>query len=217
MKNQKHTFSFLFHHKSLRGVMAAMIVLLGWTAFHSGGEGTSSVDFRLHITRSNDDLVLTWSVSDVVLQTSQTLSGDWVDLPEATSPHTVAGNLDKSFFRLRKVSTISGVEPAFLPTSGGTIYVRGVNFDANSTVSLNGVPAGSVTFVDSTLLLVNVAALSAGHYDVAVVNGEFGPAGFTLAKALTVESTPLASLEVPPGMAEGRTATGEINLTHVDL
>ncbi len=217
MKNQKHTFSFMFHHKKLRGVMAAMIVLLGWTAFHSGGEGTTSNDFSLHITRSNDDLVLTWSVPDVVLQTSQTLNGDWVDLPEATSPHTVAGNLDKSFFRLKKVSTISGVEPAFLATSGGTLYVRGVNFDANSTVSLNGVPAGSVTFVDSTLLLVNVAALGSGHYDVAVVNGASGPAGFTLSKGLTVESTPLASLEVPPGMAEGRTATGEINLTQVDL
>jgi YD repeat-containing protein len=109
------------------------------------------------------------------------------------------------------------VEPAFLPTSGGTLYVRGVNFDANSTVTLNGMPAASVTFFDSSLLMVNVAAQSAGHYDVAVVNGTSGPAGSTLSKGLTVESTPLASLEVPPGMAEGRTATGEINLTYVDL
>jgi YD repeat-containing protein len=210
-------FSSLFIRENWRGVIAATIALSGMSAFHGRGEDATGNDFKLNISQSGNNHDLTWNVPHVVLQTSQTLSGDWVDLPEATSPHTVAGNLDKSFFRLRKVSTISGVEPAFLPTSGGTLYVRGVNFEANSTVTLNGVPAASVTFVDSTLLLVNVAALGAGHYDVAVVNGTSGPAGSTLSKGLTVESTPLASLEVPPGMSEGRTATGEINLTHVDL
>jgi YD repeat-containing protein len=217
LKVKTRIFSSLFIRENWRGVITAMIALSGMAAFHSWGEDATGNDFKLNISQSGNNHDLTWNVPDVVLQTSQTLSGDWVDLPEATSPHTVAGNLDKSFFRLRKVSTISGVEPAFLPTSGGTLYVRGVNFDANSTVTLNGMPAASVTFVDSSLLMVNVAALSAGHYDVAVVNGASGPAGSTLSKGLTVESTPLASLEVPPGMAEGRTATGEINLTHVDL
>jgi YD repeat-containing protein len=217
MKTSKHESQRLFHHRKLKGVIAAGTVLLGLATFQSWGEGSGGTDFNLSISRSGNHYDLTWNFPDVVLQNSQTLNGDWVDLPEATSPHTVAGNLDKSFFRLRKVSTISGVEPAFLPTTGGTLYVRGVNFDANSTVTINGVPATSVTFVDSSLLMVNVAALGAGHYDVAVVNGAAGPAGFTLAKGLTVESTPLASLEVPPGMAEGRTASGEINLTHVDL
>lgn len=194
-----------------------MILLSGIAAFLGRGEEALTQDFRLSISRSDNDLVLTWSAPDVVLQTSHTLNGDWLDLPEASSPHRIAGNLDKSFFRLRKVATIRGVEPAILPTTGGTLYVRGVNFDANSTVTLNGLPAGQVTYVDPTLLLVNVPTLTAGHYDLAVSNGAYGAAGFSLPKGLTVESAPLASLEVPPGMAEGLTATGEINLTHVDL
>jgi YD repeat-containing protein len=217
LKVKTRIFSSLFIRENWRSVIAATIALSGMAAFHSWGEDAVSNDFQLNISPSGNAYHLTWSVPDVLLQTSQTLNGDWLDLPEATSPHAVEGNLDKSFFRLRKISVISGLEPAFLPTSGGTLYVRGVNFDSNSTVALNGVPASSVTFIDSTLLLVNVASLGAGHYDVAVGNGASGPAGFTLSKGLTVENTPLASLEVPPGMAEGRTASGEINLTHVDL
>ncbi len=217
MKTIDRRFQRLFPHQKLKGVIAAGTVLLGLASLQSWGESSGDNDFKLSISRSGNHYDLTWNFPHVVLQSSQTLNGDWLDLPEATSPHTVAGNLDKSFFRLRKISTIFGVEPAFLPTAGGTIYVKGVNFDANSTVTLNGMPAGSVTFIDSTLLLVNVAALGAGHFEVAVVNGAAGPAGFTLPKGLTVETAPSESLEVPPGTAEGRTATGEINLTHVDL
>lgn len=201
----------------LIGVTFTGALMLGIPVLHSWGKSPSTEDFNLDISRAGNDLVLSWTVPDVVLQRSQTLNGDWLDLPDASSPHTVTGNFDKSFFRLKKVSTLHAVEPAFLPTSGGIIYVRGVNFDANSTVTINGMPAASVVFVDPSLLMVSVAALDAGTYDVAVGNGAFGPAGFTLAKSLTVENEPVASLEVPPGMTDERTASGEINLTHVDL
>lgn len=206
----------LFRCVKIRVVIATLLVLLGLASFRGWGD-VGSNDFNLNITRSGDDFVLSWSDTDVMLQSSQTLNGDWLDMPEATSPLTVAGNLGKEFFRLKKIAIIRGVEPAFLPTSGGTIHLIGVNFDASSTVTLNGVPAGSVTFVDSTLLIVNVAALGAAHYDVAVVNGVTGLTDASLPKSLTVESAPNESLEVPPGMAEGRAAAAEINLTHVDL
>jgi IPT/TIG domain len=135
----------------LIGMTFTGALMLGIPVLHSWGKSPSSEDFNLNISRSGNDLVLSWTVSDVVLQRSQTLNGDWLDVPDASSPHTVTGNFDKSFFRLKKVSTVHAVEPAFLPTSGGTIYVRGVNFDSNSTVTLNGMPAASVVFVDPSL------------------------------------------------------------------
>lgn len=217
MKTPIHKSISRSYRLKLIGVTFAGALMLGIPVLHSWGKSPSSEDFNLDISRAGNDLVLSWTIPDVVLQRSQTLNGDWLDLPDASSPHTVTGNFDKSFFRLKKVSTLHAVEPAFLPTSGGIIYVRGVNFDSNSTVTINGMSAASVVFVDPSLLMVSVAALDAGTYDVAVGNGAFGPAGFTLAKSLTVENEPVASLEVPPGVMDERTASGEINLTHVDL
>lgn len=206
----------LFYVGKFRIAGAAVVLLLGLAGIF-GWANSSPPDFKLGIVKSGSDALLTWTDTDVLLQSSQTLNGDWTDLPAATSPYTVPINMNRGFFRLRKLSIIQSIEPAFLPPTGGTLYVLGRNFTSDSTVLLDGLPAGSVTFVDSTLLSVSVGAMANGNYDVSVVNLPTGPANATVTNALTVENAPLASLEVTPGMAEGRTASGEINLTHVDL
>ena len=75
-------------------IAGAMVVLLLGLAGIFGWAGSSPPDFKLGIVKSGSDAVLTWTDTDVLLQSSQTLNGDWTDLPAATSPYTVPINMN---------------------------------------------------------------------------------------------------------------------------
>jgi hypothetical protein len=180
----------------LVALLVAFMAIFGWASLRA-------VPLELGITKSGSNAVLTWTnEADVRLQTSLTLSGEWTDLPDAISPYSVPVTQPKEFFRLRRVSIIQSVEPAFLPATGGTLYLVGLNFTAGTTLLLNGVPVGTVTFVDSSHLTVNVGPLAAGVYDISLMN--HGPSN-VLAKALTVNATGTRD-EAPPrnGGGSGR-------------
>ena len=186
------------------------VLLFGWVA-------RSRADLHLDISFSGTNAVVTWTNADAALQTSLTVTGAWTELTEAASPYPVPTTNPATFFRLHQLTLTSAVitdlEPAFLPVTGGTFYLVGTNFDASAAVFVGGLPAASVTFINSNLLLVTVGALGAGTYDVSVVNP--GQTGAVLANGLTVESTPLAGLETPPGMSGA--AAGELRLSAVDM
>ncbi len=192
--------------------IAAGVLLLSGGGVMVGGEAP----LRLDIALANSNAVLTWSNPSALLQTSTNLSGGWSSLPTATSPYVVARTAKAAFFRLSLSSapTILSTEPGYLTTGGGTFYLTGTGFAAGSVVYLNGNPA-STTYINSNLLSVSTGALGARSYDVSVAN--VGQTTALLANGLTVESTPQASLETPPGISSSVTAAGEFRQSCVDL
>jgi formylglycine-generating enzyme required for sulfatase activity len=69
--------------------------------------------------------------------------------------------------------TIISVSPPFGPVAGGTILtLNGANFGRNSSVTIGGVPATSITVLDSTQLLATTpAAGSTGTAPIIVTSG----------------------------------------------
>ena len=180
------------------------VLLFGWVA-------RSRAELNLNISLSVANTVVSWTNAGAVLQTATNLNGAWSDLSNAASPYPLLTSNRAQFFRLRQPTSpafITDIEPAYLPTSGGTFYLTGSNFASNATVYINGILA-STAFVNSNLLSVSAGAIGAGTYNISVVNPATGQTNATLADGLTVESTPLASLEGPPGMPVPTPATGE--------
>jgi IPT/TIG domain len=64
---------------------------------------------------------------------------------------------------------VRSVTPRGGPTAGGTtLTIDGEGFTASTTVSIGGVPAGPITFIDSTRLTVATPPHVAGLVDVVV-------------------------------------------------
>jgi PKD repeat protein len=78
------------------------------------GDGTAQVDIgyaesagivlapSLHIERSGNDIVVSWSSPGAILQNAPTVKGPWTDvLPSATSPYSINASTLSVFYRLR--------------------------------------------------------------------------------------------------------------------
>ena len=193
---------------------ATCLLLLGGL-FLFGTMSQTPATISLNIAKSGTNAVVSWKDSGVVLQSATNLAGVWSDLSTASNAYLVQTTNAAQFFRLRQTSStlITGIEPAYLGTSGGTFYLIGTGFSPGSVVRLNGAPAGSVTFVNSNLLMVTAGAFDPGSYNVAVVNA--GQTNAVLANGLMIESSPNASLETPPGVSGA--AVGELRERSVDI
>jgi len=217
MKKTVCQFLSSFRSVTLPPAASALLLLLGGFVLF-GWLTRGRANLNLDIAPSGTNALVYWTNAGVTLQSSLNSTGTWNDLTGAVSPYLTPTTNKTAFFRLRQTSSspalITDIEPAFLTTNGGTFYLVGTNFGSGSQVYLNGNLA-SVTFLSSNLLSVSISTLGAGTYSVSVVNG--GQTNAVLADGLTVENTPHASLEVPPGMSPAVTASGEVKQSFVDL
>jgi len=148
-------------------------------------------------------------VNDSGRQENTVLDGDYVKLPVGTTaerPTGVAGyirfNTDEasleqfdgtSWTEMAKppiISTLSysGSATAVGLDGGETVTISGTNFTAGVNVQFGTTWATAVTRTNSTSLSVTVPALSAGDYDVVVINGDGMQA--TLTDGLSVNAAP---------------------------
>ncbi len=98
--------------------------------------------------------------------------------------------------------SIASVSPPSGPARGGaTIVVAGSDFLPGATVTFGGVPAATVTFVDSTRLEVVSPAHASGTVDVVVTN----PDGRSATVSAAYSFAPL--LRVPPPLPTPRIVT----------
>jgi hypothetical protein len=90
-----------------------------------------------------------------------------------------------------KVAQVTVTNSSWVPTgtttvatTGGFVQITGAGFSSGIQVTFNKTPAAAVSFVGSQTLNVQVPALTAGTYNVYVINtnGTFGlkPAGLTV-------------------------------------
>ncbi|MEI7956689.1 MAG: DUF6531 domain-containing protein, partial [Verrucomicrobiota bacterium] len=194
----KHISAKLLPACFTRLLLAGVFPFVAWDA-------RADEPMKLGIAVSGSAAVLTWSGQDVILQRSQNLDGNWIDVPSATSPFVVPITARSEFFRLKPTPPhILSVEPAYLPVGSGTFYLTGTHFAPDSTVQVGGA-AGAVTFVNSGLLLVTIGALPAGAFDVSVSSGRSSDVAN---RGLTVENTPLESLESPPDVPYAAAVSG---------
>src|SRR5882724_11332433 len=75
----------------------ALVVALFGLSFQSQADGI----LRLDIARTNSSVVLTWTNTGVVLESSLVLSGAWSEVTGAVSPQVISVTNLASFFRLR--------------------------------------------------------------------------------------------------------------------
>lgn len=88
-------------------------------------------------------------------------------------PNGATANVNASYEVPLGQPTIFSVSPLFGPIAGGTILtIDGANFGQNSSVTIGGVPAASVTVIDSTQLLATTpAATSTGTAPIVITSG----------------------------------------------
>jgi hypothetical protein len=55
---------------------------------------------RLDVSRSKENLVLTWTADEVILEEAKSLNGPWLPVPNARSPHKVDYQPGQTFYRL---------------------------------------------------------------------------------------------------------------------
>ncbi len=90
-----------------------------------------------------------------------------------TVPNGATATTSGSYGAPLGLPIISAVSPPFGPPAGGTtLTIYGANFGQNSTVTIGGVPAPSVTVIDSTQILATTPPRAAlGTAAVAVTSG----------------------------------------------
>ncbi len=119
--------------------------------------------------------------------------------------------------------TVTGVTPAFVPTSGNTqILVTGTNFLSGAGVTVGSTPAVNVQVLSSTQIQCQAPPLASGPYSVTVTNP--GPVPSTTSATLTYVP-PLVVTNVQPAAAiagtpitifgSGFTASTELRLDGV--
>jgi len=104
-------------------------------------------------------------------------------------------------------------------TSGGYIKITGTGFAAGAQVIINSTPATSVTFTSTTVLNVQVPAMSAGTYVVYVVNTDGGVAIAVNGLTYSGEPTWVTSSTLPTGVTATPisiqlSATGDTPITY---
>ncbi|HKK91803.1 MAG TPA: IPT/TIG domain-containing protein, partial [Longimicrobiales bacterium] len=87
-----------------------------------------------------------------------------------TNPDTQIGTLTDGFTYVAP-PTVTAISPDSGPTAGGTVVtITGTDFQADATVTIGGVTATDVTFVNSTEITATTPAGTAGQADVVVTN-----------------------------------------------
>jgi hypothetical protein len=148
------------------------------------------------------------------LVTGFTASGNF---PTAAALQTAnAGGAYDAFFAQVGVlgPTLGGVSPGSGRASGGTqVSLTGANFVSGATVTFDGVPATSVTFVGATSLLATSPAHAAGAVEVRVThpNGQSS----ALANAFTYVPPPTLTAVTPAFGPED--AQTQVTLTGADF
>jgi hypothetical protein len=113
-------------------------------------------------------------------------------------------------------STYSILDDTAVDTAGGYIVITGTGFESGASVLIDNTPATSTTFVSSTVLRAQVAAKSAGTYNVYVVNPDGGVGikiiGLTYSAApIWVTSSTLANAVNVTAFSTNLSATDAVN------
>ncbi|MBN1335347.1 MAG: IPT/TIG domain-containing protein [Deltaproteobacteria bacterium] len=111
--------------------------------------------------------------------------------------------------------TITGVSPDELCDYGLTVTLTGTDFIETPSVTFNGIPAASVTFVDSTTLEVTLPEdIGAGVFDIEVVNPD-GCAD-TLEDGLEIFAEPLVLYVDPEVIYSGISVQATVYVSGVN-
>ncbi|MEP7103272.1 MAG: IPT/TIG domain-containing protein [Candidatus Dojkabacteria bacterium] len=101
--------------------------------------------------------------------------------------------------------TVSNITPTNVLKTGGTVTITGTGFIATPTVSIGGIAAASVTFVNSTTLTVTTAAQTVGIYNVIVTNSDGQTVTFPNAITFTELPPTVSSISPTSGFTAGGT------------
>jgi hypothetical protein len=143
-------------------------------------------------------------------------SGSYADLSDAPTLATVATSgsytdlVNKPTVISLKVTSIvyPGDDLAADIVGGQTITLTGTGFESTPVVYIGGVLAPSVTFVNSTELLVTTPARTAGTYDIYVVN----PGGATAIMVFGISYSGTPAWTTPAGSLGTFSGTFSIQL-----
>lgn len=125
-------------------------------------------------------------------------------------------------FSINPPPAVSAVSPSAGSTAGGTsITITGANFLSGATVSVGGVPATNVNWVNSTTMTATTPSGTAGAKDVEVTNPDTssgtGAALFTYAVPPTVTAISPTTGPVTGGTTVTITGSGFVNGATVTL
>lgn len=126
-----------------------------------------------------------------------------------TNPDGQSGKLTNGFTYNRSPPVLTAVTPNTVPLAGGLkVLLTGRGFEPGATVTIDGI-AVVATFVDDTLLFVNVPPHAAGTVDVAVTNTDQQSStltgGLTYANITLGNSPTVASITPARGPTTGGT------------
>jgi hypothetical protein len=203
------TLATLFGVLAFAGVASAQTATLAWNA----NAESDLAGYRVHYGTVSGNPTTTVDVGNVTqrqfsgLQAGVTYyfrvtaynSVNQESTPSTEVSHTPAVPI---------VPTLTSVSPASGPTSGGTVItLTGTNFASGATVSVNGAPATSVTFVSATQVRATTPAGAAGARTVLITL----PSGqsASLASAFTYVPPPAVTSVSPTSgpIAGGTTIT----------
>ena len=128
---------------------------------NGGGVTVTSVAYT-----SPTQIVLNVTVAAAAATGSRTIT---VTNPDGQAATSATGIL--TIASSGPVVTVTGISPAVGPAAGGTpVAITGANFQSGAAVSLGGVTATGVVFVDSGKVTAVTGAHAAGVVDVVVTN-----------------------------------------------
>ena len=138
-----------------------------------------------------------------------------------TNPDSQTGTLSSGFTYVA-APTVTNIVPAAGPVAGGTpVTITGTGFVSGATVTIGGVAATSVTWVNATTITATSAAVAAGAKDVVVTNpdSQFGTlaAGFTYAAVPTITNISPNSGPLLSGTSITITGTGFLSPATVTI
>jgi hypothetical protein len=125
-----------------------------------------------------------------------------------TNPDSQIGTLTGGYTYTPPPGSFTITPSSVLKTGGDSITISGSNFISGATVTFGGIPATSVTFVNSTTLTAVAPVQNAGTYDVVVTNP--GGQSTTLANGITFTELPPGSFSITPNTGA---TTGGVSVT----
>jgi hypothetical protein len=137
----------------------------------------------------------------------------WVEVTLLNPDPASCGGVSTTV-EVRAAPTLSAVEPELLCSAGGELTITGADLREDTTVSIGGLEASLVRYIDSTTMTVLLPeGLPTGSHDVVITSP--GGCGDTLPSAVEVVSTPLAYTTTPAALPEGRSAVVMVFVANV--
>jgi len=126
-----------------------------------------------------------------------------------TNPDGQAATLAGGFTYVSPPPVVTGIAPSSGLVAGGTaITVSGTGFAAGAAVTIGGVAATGVVFVDATTLTATTPAASGvGVVDVVVTNPDGQSSTLAGAFSYTIPTPTVTAIEAPSGFIAGATIT----------